>query len=406
MRALTVGVVASPRRWRSDLQSYVTNHVAGIRLRVLREPQAAAEDHLDVLVVDDVTSFLTRSLLRVLRQQNVRVVGVYDADAEDGFGQRYLEDLGVDLTIAASVSADELVRTIETFAPSLDADGDLADLMAATFDDTPAGHGTVTAVAGPPGAPGATEVAIALAAALTRSGETTVLIEVDEVAPSIAARLLFELEPNLLTALDDVHHGTATLEGALGVRMAGAGATLPFATVPGLAMVADWPLVRGEELSVLIDELSARFGHVVVATGSLLEDLGVPERFGATRAALMCAHAVLAVCSPSPVGVLRFLEWRAEVRQLVPDKPVSVAVNRAPSSSFRRAQLEGEIRENAAPELLGHLAFLPEDGKVALAAWDGSPVSSGPFTRGVDDLARRMFPAAQRSRRRWARRAS
>ena len=408
MNSLTVGVVASPRRWRSELQSHVNNHVAGMRLRLLREPRAAAEDHLDVLVVDDVTSFLTRNLLRVLRQQNVRVLGVYDPDAEDGFGKRYLEELGVDATLPADVSAEDLVATIESFASSLAEDDGLSELLSSTFgEDGDGTRASVTVVAGPAGGPGVTEVAVALAAALAGSGAATVLVEVDEVAPSLAPRLLYDLEPNVLTALHDVHHGTATLDGVFGARMPGA-PDVPFAAVPGLAVVADWPLVRGDELAVLIDELATQFVHVIVAAGPVLEDLGGngPERFGATRAALLCADALVGVCSPNPVGVLRILEWWADTLQLVPDTPVSIVVNRAPSSPFRRAQLERELRDNVGHGLVGHICFVPEDGRVALAAWDGSLVTAGPFTRSIQELARHLFPARARSRRRWMRRTA
>ena len=409
MAHLTLGVVASPRPWRAELQSHLNNHVAGIHLRVLREPQAAAEEHLDVLVVDDVTSFLTRNLLRTLRQQNVRVVGVYDPDAEDGFGARYLDDLGVDLTLPSTISAADLVSAVESFGPSIATDDDLALLVESAFgaeDETEDGRGSVVVVGGPIGGSGVTEVAIALAASFARRQESTVLLEVDEVGPSLAPRLLYDLEPNVLTALHDVHHGTATLNGVFGVRTSRA-ADITFAVVPGLAMVADWPLVRGDELVVLIDELSRRFVHVVVAAGPILEDLGGngPERFGASRASIVTATHLVGVCAPSPLGVLRLLEWWAELQQLTPGIPVSVAVNRAPASAYRRQQLEQEIRENVAPELVRSLMFLPEDERVTRGAWDGTPAARGPFTRAVDELADALVPHVHSRRRLLGRRA-
>jgi hypothetical protein len=76
MTELTAGVVASPREWRSALQSHIRNHVVGVRLKILREPRTALEEHLDVVAVDDVVSFLTPGTVKRLRERGVRIVGV------------------------------------------------------------------------------------------------------------------------------------------------------------------------------------------------------------------------------------------------------------------------------------------------------------------------------------------
>ncbi len=48
----TVGLVASPRDWRRQLTRYVSDHVPGLLVRVLRDPRAVEGD-LVVVVVDD-----------------------------------------------------------------------------------------------------------------------------------------------------------------------------------------------------------------------------------------------------------------------------------------------------------------------------------------------------------------
>ena len=73
-----VGVVYSSRDWRKALQLHVRNHVRGTRILVVRDERMAVEEPLDVLIVDDETSFLTGDLVELLRAKGVRLVGVHD----------------------------------------------------------------------------------------------------------------------------------------------------------------------------------------------------------------------------------------------------------------------------------------------------------------------------------------
>jgi hypothetical protein len=111
---LTVGVVASTRAWRNDLQAYVRNHVSGVRMVVLREPRAILDEDFDVVVIDDVASLLNKLTIKRLRQRGIAIVGVHDPDEDDGAGARLLAELGVDLTVTAATSAEELLRQIST----------------------------------------------------------------------------------------------------------------------------------------------------------------------------------------------------------------------------------------------------------------------------------------------------
>ena len=60
MSDITIGIVASSREWRTVLQAHVRDHVAGIRVQILREPRLALELDLDVVIIDDTSSFLTK----------------------------------------------------------------------------------------------------------------------------------------------------------------------------------------------------------------------------------------------------------------------------------------------------------------------------------------------------------
>lgn len=104
MPDIVIGIVASSREWRSVLQAHVRDHVAGVRVQILREPRMALELDLDVVVIDDVSSFLTRDKVVRLREKGTRVVGVYDPEGHEGLGISFLENLGVDLSLPSTIS--------------------------------------------------------------------------------------------------------------------------------------------------------------------------------------------------------------------------------------------------------------------------------------------------------------
>lgn len=78
---------------------------------------------------------------------------------------------------------------------------------------------------------------------------------------------------------------------------------------------------------------------------------------------------------------------------LVPESPVDVVVNKTPRSGFHRAELVGALHEHAGARLAS-VAFLPEDRRVASAAWDGRLVPPSRFRRAVADVARHVLGGA------------
>jgi hypothetical protein len=50
---------------------------------------------------------------------------------------------------------------------------------------------------------------------------------------------------------------------------------------------------------------------------------------------------------------------------------------------FRRGELYDEITDGLAVQ---EVVFVPHDGRVGDAAWNGAAVARGPFTRAVDQL--------------------
>jgi MinD-like ATPase involved in chromosome partitioning or flagellar assembly len=395
-----LAVVYSPREWANRVVRHVTDHGGGrVRLRVV-DRRVCLEEEFDVLIAEDVTSFLDARLVKELRRRGRQILGVYDPN--EPTGKDRLLELGVDDVIEDSAPAEEYVRKIGRILPltpksppplSSGLRGDLVALEA--HDDGPdqtglpgAGHpvhglrGRVCAVGGPPGGCGVSEVAVELARAGRRRGATSLLVDADEVAPSLAQRLGLPPVPNIRTAIDALFHGTGRLHDTL-LPVARGG----FELLAGLANPADWPQVRPQEAAEVVAELRSLRDHVIVNVGAHTEDLarlGAADRYGVTREVLGAADVVVGIGVATPIGVARLVSWIADVVVLAPGKPVHLVVNKVPASRFVRGEVEAEILRNYSPASL-HL--LPLDAAVEKAAWRGELVAQGPFTRGVDDLA-------------------
>ena len=408
MNELIVGVVASTRTWRSELQAHIRNHVAGVRMIVLREPRALLDEAFDVVVIDDVASLLNRLTIRKLRQRGIAIVGVYDPDEDDGAGGRRLAELGVDVTVPASASAEELLDQIALLGPASafhDEVQEYLDHLEPTTSPTGAEAGQggprLMAVTGVSGGPAGVEVAAAVATVLAGRGERVIVVDVNEVDPTLARSLAFALEPNLLSALDALRHGSGVGADPLAVRSPGASGTVTWDAIVGLANTADWDQLRDADLLSLLEELRGRWDRVVAVTGLHLEELGAlgPGRFDATRATLGAADAIVGVAPATRLGILSWLDWAANVTDLCGPQALWAALECVPRSPFKQAELDAALRANVAPEQLGGVWFLPADPRVEEAAWQAAPLRRGPFFRSVADMVAVLAPAPARRRR-------
>jgi MinD-like ATPase involved in chromosome partitioning or flagellar assembly len=240
-------------------------------------------------------------------------------------------------------------------------------------------------VGGTPGA-GTTEAAIGLATVLGRVDGRTVLVDADDVAPSIAQRLGLPIEPNLRTAIESVEYGMGELDATVAHRAP------DLKVLCGLPNVDAWSQVRPSELLDVVAALARARRHVVANVGSRLEDVGRGgrSRYGISRAVVTEASVLIGVGPATPVGVTRLLGWVTEVRALNPTAPVHLVANRAPRDAFRRAEIEQEIVRTFQPV---SLSFLPPDPRVERAAWAGDVVEYGPFAKAVAELAVRILPS-------------
>ncbi len=390
-----LAVVFSPREWANRLVRHVTDHGGGrVRLRVV-EGRVALEEDFDVLVAEDITSFLNPRLVQELQKRGRRILGVYDP--AEATGKERLIGMGVDDVIEAGAASEELVRRIGSLIQRgespLDAQfqeitAQLGPGMAgAAEQEGRASRGLITAVGGPPGGCGATELAIEMARALRRRGETVVVMDADEAFPSLAQRLGLPLIPNIRTAVDAVFHSTGEVSEALMAVASGS-----FEVLAGLANPGDWSQLRPFEVTEVARELAGLRDHVIVNVGREVEDVtrfGGLDRFGITRAMIEGADVVVAVGAAHPVGVARLLSWVAEAAPVASAKPIHVVVSKAPASKFIRAELEHEIRRTYSA---ASLHFVPFDAAVETAAWRGEVVASGPFVKGVAEMVREVVP--------------
>ena len=384
-----VGVVYSSRDWRKPLQLHVRNHVRGTRVIVVRDERMAVEEPLDVLIVDDETSFLTGDLVDLLRAKGVRLLGVYE-QSDGGAGIARLSEVGIDVTLAADSTPEQMLAAVERLGDRLD---DEFALLAAQIDG--AGDavevGVTVAIGGPPTV-GKTEVAIGLAGLLAEHGPA-LLVDAAETYPSVARRLHRALHPHLLAAFDEVR--TAPLAMATGAAPisaslarpapGGDGQPLPFDVVSGLANPTDWQVVRGEDMSALLRRAAGPWRFVVCDTGPHLEDLVRLDRWPLSRSATAHADRIVGVCGPTPDGMLRFLDWLVDAATLTP-VAVDVVVNYAPRSPLARAEFEELLRENAAGRVAS-VSFVPADDRIERAAWDGRGLRRAKFLKALAPLA-------------------
>ncbi len=389
-----IALVFSPEPWVEDLHRHFADH-GGARIRqVVMDQRLALDEEYGVLVVSHRWPALTRGFVDAVHGRNRTILGVFDP--AEPTARTFLADLGIDGVVANDASPAEFLAAILTLVPTprrvprAPADPPAAIEPFGSVDQAP-----MTVVGGPAGG-GSTEIAIELAHRLGSAGGV-VLVDADDVAPSVAQRLGLPIEPNIRTAIDAVEFGMGDLEAAL-VPGGAAGV----AVLAGLPNVAAWAQLRPEELSdVLTALVRPRSGLVVDIAGRIEHVPGpVRARYAVGRTLLTEADSIVAVTAATPVAVTRLLAWVAEVRVLAPATRVHVVINRAPSDGFTRAEITAEIVRTYPP---ASLHFVPEDDKVPAAAWLGSAVAAGPFTRAVEKIADvvRPRPAAARPQSRW-----
>jgi MinD-like ATPase involved in chromosome partitioning or flagellar assembly len=267
---LRVATVLSARDWESRLVAQARSS-ASVRL-VLRafrpteiSDRAAA---IDVVVVGSETPWATPARLGSWRRLGLRIVGVHPVG--DRAAADRLRASSLDLTLADDLDAETMVREIRLLEPA-----------------AARGEGTapLTVVTGGRGAPGRTEVAVAVAW-IRASVAPIALVDADLGAPGIALRLGIPPRPDLADAVDQVH-ATGMVPSAL-IHHVGRLRVVTGAHRPGE------PPLRPEPVFDVVDALRAST-PVVVDTGPW------PDGEDITKT----ADEAVVVVDGSPTGVVR-----------------------------------------------------------------------------------------------------
>jgi hypothetical protein len=318
----------------------------------------AAEATFDVLLIDDVCSFLTPRLVALIKQSGAEIIGVYMP--EDGpDAKRRLLECGISDVIETEASPEEYLAKIEAA---------LAHRSTVPAIEAPSTSSALRiAVTGPCEGVGMTEVAVALALSIGNDLQA-VLIDFDQRWPSLAQRLDLPVHPNIRTALDHALHRIERLDEAihrLGDLM----------IVGGRADGGRGAEISRPDAMMLLDALGTR-SDVIVA------DMGA---FAGSSALVREFDTVILVGEGTPVGMSRLVKTAGTVLAQHPGQSLLLVVNKVGPGSFRRSEILNEIGRML-PDVPA--VVLPYDKRLESAAWDGTLMAEGRYRKAVGEVAR------------------
>jgi MinD-like ATPase involved in chromosome partitioning or flagellar assembly len=366
-------VGATQQGWVTALTHWVSEHGGARMVGQALTPSDVVDADFDVLVLDSWSSLLTRRMVDQVQREGRAVLVLVNSERPEAEANR-LSELGVSLSLPVSSEAERIVsRAAEVAAVRRFIDDELEDPFPPEEPAIRDGHQRLIVVTGDDGV---TEVAVNMGAALSRTGRSTALVDLDTVRPAIAQRLDVAIVPNLLTASDHIRRGRF---GTASVVTHYSGC----AVIPGLANPREWDELSLVDTGELLDGLRDLYATTVAMVHPILEDLaplsGLEGRFDVGRHTVEKSDEVLVVTSGSPVGLVRTLGTIADIRSLTA-APIHVVVNRMPPDEFRKAEWSRELARTA-----GHtsLWFLPLDSRIPRAAWDGRLLTQGRFYEAV-----------------------
>jgi Mrp family chromosome partitioning ATPase len=380
---LNLAFIASEAPWFSRWTSFMRDHLQPEDLAdVIAERRTAFDRPWSVLVGGVGSALLDASLVADIHERQRAVIAVYDPD-ELGSKQKALA-LGVDDVIEATASTPELMEKARTVAPRAHADNQPRRRRPVAASPIRRA-GQLVAIGGPVGAD-PEPVALGMARTLGRRGESTLLVDGNEVCPSVAQLLGLSPVPNLASVVAAYRASTdmdAHLQHGDGYYVIG-----------GLAEPGQWADVSARSVLAVVTSFAARFERTVVTMGPLAESSGT--RFGTTRALATEADSLVVVGDGSPVGMTRLAAYIADLRSVAPTTPLYLAAGNGPGDRFRQRELLAMMGDLGDPE---DCVVLPRDDRLGRANWQGTVLRRGPLVRSVANLADSVAPKKSRKRR-------
>jgi len=352
-----IALAASAREWPDRLHRFLLDHGGGRIVDRVMSAEQAVDTSFDVLLIDDVCSFLSPRLVTDVKIAGGEVVGVF-APEDGSDAKRRLLECGISDVIETEAAPEEFIEKLRQT---------LTHRSVTEIEDGDATSTLSIAVTGPSEGVGMTEVAIGLARSLsTQIG--TVLVDMDPVWPSVAQRIDLRLHPNIRTAIDHSLHSPDRLAEAIHdvgeLRVVGGradgGSGSPVSRHESVALL--------DALGVVADVVVADLGPLMHVEGGLIREF----------------DTVIVVGAGGPIGVARLIRTAADVLTVAHGHSVLAAVNQPRRGSFREAETLGEIR-SALPDL--PVVTLPFDRKLAEAAWNGELSLGRALRRAIDAMA-------------------
>lgn len=349
-----IALAASARDWPDRLHRFLLDHGGGRIVDRVMAADQAGNTNFDVLLIDDVCSFLTPLLVSKVKQSGGEVIGVYMP--EDGSdAKRRLLECGISDVIESDASPEEFLAKVTASLAYR------SDQPPPPQERSPAGFRI--AVTGPCEGVGMTEVSIALARSISPQ-LTTLLVDMDHRWPSVAQRLHLPVHPNIRTALDYALHRTDRLEEAMH-RID------ELAVIGGRADGGQGPELTRADALMLLEALETTARVVIADLGPVAEP---------TRGLLREFDTVIVVGEGTPVGVARLVKTISLVFNHEPDGSVLAVVNKTARGSFRRSEIIAEI-DRTLPEV--PVVTVPYESDVERAAWDGAISMAGRYGKAV-----------------------
>jgi MinD-like ATPase involved in chromosome partitioning or flagellar assembly len=405
----------------------------------------------DTAVVSSDLRGLDLTVVKRLRANRIRVIGVHPADDEDA--ERRLRQLTITATVPVDAGTDRWQHSLE------DRVADVDDLEAALHDSVgPAGAGAgpaepapaadeasgwrpagavspgrasddpreagvlavdgevpgrgtaarpgperapVVAVWGPTGAPGRTTVATTLAAEIAGRGVEVLLVDADTYGGCVAQTLgLLDEAPGIAAACRAADQGLLDLTALSRI----APEVVPgLRVLTGLPKAERWPEVRAAALERVL-ELSRELVRVVVVDCAfcleddeeLSYDTVAPRRNEATLTSLAASDVVVAVGGADPVALQRFVRGLQELGTVPSGDPVPV-VNRVRSGAVG-SRPESRIADSLLRFAgLTSVRFVPDDapgvdGALLAGRSLVEHAPDSPVRQAVADLATGLLP--------------
>jgi len=379
----TYAFAASVRPWAQDWARHIADHGPGRLVDHVAERRSLERGEYRLLVIDADAAMIDAGTVQALHGRGSAVLAVWDP--ADPRTKDLALALGADRLIEADATAEEFVAAALAAVgtiPTQRYHPDHQRVARATPSSRPARGvaGRVVVVAGPVG-DDAGEVAVELARDLAEGGRVVVLVDADEVHPSVSQRLGLPLLPNLRIAIDTLRERPVGLgDVLLSVPTGG------FWVLGGMSDPARWAEISAAEVAGVVEALAGGCDLVVVQAGPMMEDLarhGGPDRYGITRRLLAMAGTIVGVGVATPTGLARLVAWVAEARQVAPVTRIELMVTRVPPGRARASEISSALAVTGA----GGVHLVPGDPYVEAAAWDGTLVPRGPFTKAVAKLA-------------------